>query len=146
MKGNRFLNSLVQDCITYNLSEVESLEYIKTRYGKPISRTSFCRRKSHVLSDNSANRWLSHYTRIGFVKGHIENVETIRKIRDDSMRQLQIEQDKKVRDERKILALKDSIMESTKLLSELNLGTPIVAGIKAKLQTKENEKRISISE
>ena len=35
---------------------------------------------------------------------------------------------------RKILALKDSIMESTKLLVELDLGTPIISAIKSRLE------------
>jgi len=52
------------------------------------------------------------------------------------MHQLQKEISKPNRDERKILALKDSIMESTKLLVELDMGTPIISAIKTKLESK----------
>jgi hypothetical protein len=139
---NKFLNSLVQDCITFRLTETESLEYIKTRYGKPISAPSFNRRKANVSSDLSTETWLTHFTRIGFVKNHQQDIETISKIRDDSMHQLQIEIDKPNRDEYKILKLKGNIIETTKLLSELNLGTPIISAIKSKL---ENAKTLQIS-
>jgi len=54
------------------------------------------------------------------------------------MHQLEKEISKQNRDERKILALKDSIMESTKLLIELDMGTPIISAIKTKLE--ENAK------
>jgi len=57
------------------------------------------------------------------------------------MHQLQNEQNKKVRDERKILALKDSIMEATKLLVGLDMGSPIIAEIKAKLEQKESKQQ-----
>jgi len=139
-----FINSLVQDCITYNLSEAEGLEYIKARYGKPISRASFNRRKAHILSDQSTNVWLNNFTRIGFVKNHQEDIETIRRLRNDSMRQLQTEIDKRNRDEYKILKLKDNIIETTKLLSELNLGTPIISAIKSKLESAKANRNESI--
>ena len=112
---NKFLNSLVQDCITFRLTEAESLEYIKTRYGKSISVPSFNRRKANVSSDPSTETWLTHFTRIGFVKNHQQDISTISKIRDDSMHQLQIEIEKQNRDEYKILKLKDNIIETTKL-------------------------------
>ena len=137
--NNIFLNSLVQDCITFNLDSKESLLYIKTRYGKPISRASFNRRKAHISSDQSTNIWLNDFTRIGFVKNHQEDIETIRRLRNDSMRQLLIETNRPNRDEYKILKLKDNIIETTKLLSELNLGTPIISAIKSKLEQKENK-------
>lgn len=142
MKDNRFLNSLVQDCITHGLSEAESLEYVKVRYGKPISRASFIRRKSYITSDRSTDIWLNHFTRIGYVKNHQQDIETIRKLRDDSMRQLEREFGKPKRDEYKILKLKDNVIETTKLLSELNLGTPIISSIRAKLSEKQNVETI----
>jgi hypothetical protein len=64
-------------------------------------------------------------------------MERINKICDDSMRQLLIETNKQNRDERKILALKDSIIDTTKLLVELDMGTPIISAIKTKLESKD---------
>ena len=141
---NKFLNSLVQDCITFRLTETESLEYIKTRYGKTISAPSFNTGKAKVSSDLSTETWQTHFIRIGFVKNHQQDISTISKIRDDSMHQLQIEITKTNRDEYKILKLKDNIIETTKLLSELNLGTPIVSSLKPKLE--QNAKTLQVSE
>lgn len=140
---NKFLNSLVQDCITFRLTETESLVYIKTRYGKSISAPSFNRRKANVSSDLSTETWLTHFTRVGFVKNHQQDISTISKIRDDSMHQLQIEIDKQSRDEYKILKLKQDIRDNTQLLSELNLGTPIISAIKAKL---DHAKTLQVSQ
>lgn len=142
---NKFLNSLVQDCITFKLDTNESLEYIKTRYGKSISIASWNRRKATVSSDLSTETWLNHFTRIGFVKNHQQDISTINKLRDDSMHQLQIEIDKTNRDEYKILKLKDNIIETTKLLSERNLGTPIISAIKSKLE-QQNAKTLQVSQ
>ena len=140
MIENKLLNEFVKDCITYRLSERESLEYIKLRSGREISAASYNRRKGHIKSDSSTHLWLNNFTRIGFVINHRQHMETINKLRDDSMRQLEKEISKKSRDERKILALKNSIMEATKLLVELDLGTPIISAIKTKLEQKEHAK------
>jgi hypothetical protein len=137
MRDSKFLNELVKDCITYKLTESEAVKYIELRCGKKISITSYNRRKAFVKSDSSTQLWLHHFTRIGFVKSHIAHLETINKIRDDSMRQLEKEISKSNRHERKILAIKESIMEATKLLVGLDMGSPIIAEIKAKLEQKE---------
>ena len=133
---SKFLNELVLDCITYRLHEPEALEYIKTRF-KEISESSYKHRKASVLSDESTQVWLNHFTRIGFVQHHKEQIEVIQKIQADSLKQFFIETQKEVRDEFKISRLKNDIRENTKLLSELGLGTPIISAIKAKLQDKD---------
>jgi hypothetical protein len=146
MRQNNFLNSLVQDCIIFNLDTKESLLYIKARYGKPISRASFNRRKASILSDHSTDIWLHNFTRIGYVKNHQQDIQVIRKLRDDSLKQLQTEIDKPSRDEYKILRIKQDIRDNTHLLSELNSGTPIISAIKAKVEgNNRNETRLSVT-
>lgn len=135
---NRFLNSLVQDSIIYNLSIAESLEYIKTRF-KEISEACYKKRKAHALSEGSTNVWLNHFTRIGFVKTHKEQIEYIQRLQDDSLRQFFAESIQQPRNEDKILKLKQDIRDNTKLLSELGLGTPIIGAIKSKLQSQEQD-------
>ena len=66
---SKFLNSLVQDCITYGLTEPEALKYIEISC-KKISASSYQLRKANVLSDKSIQIWLNHFTRIGFVSSH----------------------------------------------------------------------------
>ena len=147
---NRLLNELVKDCITYRLKEPEAMRYIAIRYGKSIALPTFRRRKASVLSDESTNMWLNNFTRIGFVKNHQQDIEVIQKLRDDSIRQLFIEQIRKPRDEYKILKLKQDIRDNTQLLSELNLGTPIISAIKAKLESQKqidsNTKTLQVSQ
>jgi hypothetical protein len=135
---SKFLNELVKDCITYRLTENEALKYIEIRF-KKISISSYTSRKAHVLNDKSTNVWLNHFTRIGFVASHKIHLENIQRLQNDSLRRLFIEQNQKIRNERLILQLKNDIRENTKLLSELSLGTPIIAEIKAKMQQLENQ-------
>ena len=136
---SRFLNELVKDCITYKLDFHEAQEYIRVRSGRLVSTSAYQVRKAKILSDESTKIWLNHFTRIGFVKKHQQDIEIIRKLRDDSVRQLLVETLKPQRDEFKILRLKHDIRDNTQLLSELNLGTPIISAIKAKIQQKEND-------
>ena len=94
-----------------------------------------------MLSDESTQVWLNHFTRIGFVQHHKEQLEVIQNIQADSLRQFLIETNRSNdnRNENLILRLKNDIRESAKLLSELGLGTPIISAIKAKLQEKDAE-------
>ncbi len=139
----KFLNELVKDCITYRLSEEEALEYIRIRFHR-ISESSYKQRKGHVLADESSQVWLNHFTRIGFVQHHKEQMEHIQRLQDDSLKQFFIETIRHERDEHKILSLKQDIRDNVKLLSELGLGTPIISAIKAKLE--ENAKTIQVSQ
>jgi hypothetical protein len=120
---NKFLNELVLDCITYRLSKEEALEYVKTRF-KKISESSYKQRKAHALSDSSAQLWLNNFTRIGFVVAHKQQIQSIEKLQEDSLKQFYIESIKEQheRDEEKIMELKEDIRSNVKLLSELNLG------------------------
>ena len=131
---NKLLNSLIQDCITYRLTEKEGREYIKTRF-REISTSSYNMRKANVLKDKTTEIWLNHFTRIGFVSSHRKQIEQIETIQSDSLKQLFKETSNLKRDEFKILKLKADIRESTKLISELSLGTPIISAIKAKVES-----------
>ena len=122
---NKLLNELVKDCITYRLEEKEALQYIAIRF-KQVSLSSYKHRKAKVLSEDANQMWLNHFTRIGFVQHHKEQIETIQKIQDDSLRQVFIETNRSNRNENTILRLKNDIRENAKLLSELGLGTPII--------------------
>jgi hypothetical protein len=133
---SKFLNELVLDCITYRLSKDEALQYIETRFHR-ISESSYKQRKASVLSDESTQVWLNHFTRIGFVQHHKEQIEVIQKVQADSLRQLFTETSKENRNENMILRVKNDIRENAKLLSELGLGTLIISAIKSKIQDAE---------
>lgn len=123
--------------MTYRLTEPEALVYIRQRYGEEISLGSYKRRRILVNSDTSIQRWLNHWTRIGFVKHHKEIIDNAKLLLKDSNRQLIFEENRQVRNEFLIMKLKDDIRQSLILLSELGMGTPIIAEIKANLAKKE---------
>jgi hypothetical protein len=133
----KLLDKLVSDCITYRLTEKEALQYIEKEYGKPISSKTYFNIKARVESDESNQAWFNQFTRIGFVQLHRKLVDNLMKIYEDNMnRFFVVSQDirgNNKRDEELILKLNREIRENTKLLSELSLGTPIIAALKSRL-------------
>lgn len=140
---SRFLDELVSDCITYGLKEKEALKYVEVKFGQEIKSRSYEMRKSKLLSEGSMQIWLNHFTRIGFVQHHKEQIEHIQKLQDDSLKQFYLETINEQRNEDKILKLKQDIRDNVKLLSELGLGTPIISAIKAKI---EDAKTVQVSQ
>jgi hypothetical protein len=123
--------------MTYRLGEKDAMEYIKQRFGEEISHGSYKRRRNAVNSDKSINTWLHYFTRVGFVKHHKEIIDNVKLLLADSNRRLLVEQQKDQRNEFLIMRMKEDIRQSLILLSELGMGTPIIAEIKAKLAKKE---------
>jgi len=133
---SKFLDELVSDCITYGLKEEEALEYIKLRF-REIKSRSYQQRKARLLSEGSMRLWFDWFTRIGFVQHHKRHMEDLLKVQDDSMHQFYVETQKEPRDWRTISQLNYNIRENIRLLSELSLGTPIIAAIRSKLDKVE---------
>jgi len=106
---SRFLDELVSDCITFGLKEREALEYIKVKFGEEIKPRSYQTRKSKLLSEDSMQLWLDHFTRIGYVSNHRKQVETLERIQDDALRQLLIETNREHRDEHLIRRFNRSV-------------------------------------
>ena len=144
---NKLLNELVKDCITYRLEEKEALQYIAIRF-KQVSLSSYKHRKAKVLSEDANQIWLNHFTRIGFVQHHKEQIETIQKIQDDSLRQFLIEtnHNQDNRNEDKIMKLKQDIRDNVKLLSELGLGTPIITQLKLRYNDRKMLRQFKFAE
>jgi hypothetical protein len=131
----KFLNELVKDCITYRLTTQEAIRYIASRF-KQISPSSYKLRKAKVLSDKSNQIWLDYYTRVGFVKHHKEQIDSVQTIQNYSLNQFFIEIHKRSeeRNETKIRYLMYDIRENAKLLSEIGMGTTIISSIKSKVE------------
>ena len=124
----------VRDCITYSLTEREALEYIKNRTGgEELSSRHYYRIKSFVQSDPSTQLWLSQFTKLGFVTEHRKHIDEVNKARSEMWRMILEEQSKpdEEQDKQLIAKLYSQIQENVKLASALNLGTPVVAQIKA---------------
>jgi hypothetical protein len=128
------LDKLISDCITFGLHVEEALEYIRKEYpGGTIAERTYFRRRKRLLSDDTRNSWFSYFCRIGFVELHKKVMNGLEKSYDDTMHQLFVEQTRSLRNEDLILKLKKEHREAALELSEMSLGTPIIAGMKAKL-------------
>lgn len=104
---------------------------------KKISLAAYKHRKAHVLSDNHTQIWLDHFTRVGFVSNHKKQMDYIQRNQNDSIYQLFIEQNRECRNEGIILRIKQDIRENIMMLSQFNLGTPIISALKARLESKD---------
>jgi len=125
------LNQLVLDCSIYNFGEKESLDYIKTRFGKAISGRTYRRYKSNIQNGNTTQEWLNYFSSTGFALTQQLLYEGARRLLESSMRRLyEEEKSRKPENENFILRLKQEIREELKVVSEFSLGTPIVLNIK----------------
>jgi hypothetical protein len=130
----------VRDCITYSLTEREALAYVKNRTGDELNRRNYYRIKSFVQSEPSTQLWLSQFTKLGFVTEHRKHIDEVNKARAEMWHIILEEQLKPDEQQDKLLIAKlySQIQENIKLASALNLGTPVVAQIKAMVD-KANE-------
>ena len=146
MYNTQFLYSLMIDCETYRLSEKESKEYIKRKTGGEciISSRHYYRIKKHVRSEDACQRWMNHQTRIGFVIEHKKRIDEMEIVQSNLMKMLLSETTKDESKQNKDLILKISsqIESANKRLSELNLGSPVIAEIKNQVKERENAKGI----
>lgn len=138
MYEKQFLHSLITDCETYRLSEKESMEYIrrKTDGQFSISSRHYYRIKKYIRSEPACQRWMNHEARIGFVIEHKKRIDEMELVQRELMKLLlketareEIKQDKNL-----ILKISSQIESANKRLSELSLGTPVVAEIKNRVK------------
>ena len=74
-RERNMVRQLIIDCDLYGLSEVDSLEYIKERYGKPISRSYYYKVKNLINSDHFVDKWFNHFCKIGYLAAHKKAIE-----------------------------------------------------------------------
>ena len=130
----------VRDCVTYSLTEREALAYIKNRTGDELNRRNYYRIKSFGQSEPSTQLWLSQFTKLGFVTEHRKHIDEVNKARAEMWRMILEEQSKQAEQQDKLLMAKlySQIQKNIKLASALNLGTPVVAQIKAMVDNKSS--------
>lgn len=131
---NKILTALVADTVNYSLSEKESLEYIKARFGKEISSNAYYSRKRKVDSGSYANEWLNFFSKIGFVINHKRIIDTVEMVQKDTIKDYLIMQNSEKKDPEEIRKMRYDIRENCKLLQDLSLGTPIIAQIKTRIE------------
>jgi len=123
------LNRLVQDCITYRLTDKESQGYIKQYTGVTFSEGYINKKKKEIESEPNITQWLNHHTRIGFIKEHKTRMDEMEKIQQKLIKLFLSEHDTKL-----LLLISERIESVNRRLSELNLGSPIISQIKQKME------------
>ena len=137
------LNRLIQDCITYRLHDKDAQQYIKSYTGKKLSQGYISKKKKEVESEPKINLWLNHHTRIGFIRDHKSRMDEMEKVQGKLMNLFLTETNVRI-----IALLSERIESINTRLSELNLGSPIIAQIKQKMEvanTGEITSRVSDS-
>jgi len=132
-RENQILMPLVADCVNYGLTEAEALAYIKVRLGRPIGADAYYKRKRQIDSGKYANEWVSWYTKVGFLIRHKQSLEKMDKLEQQTWKDYLIEWNKPehLRNPELIIKYRNEMRKNVKLETELSLGTPIVAQIKA---------------
>ena len=130
--SNHILNRLLQDCSTYRLTDKESQNYIEQYTKVKLHEKTINKKRKELEQDPHINQWLGHHTRIGFVKEHKKRMDEIEKVQEKLMKQFL-----QTNETQTIMELSDKIVNINKRLSELNLGSPIIAQIKQKMEVIE---------
>ena len=140
------LMQLVLDCDTYRLSEKEALEYIKTRFEKPISARQYYRIKQKIHSEGTIRSWLDKFTKVGFVIGQKRRVDEMELLQKTCMNLLKAEMDKKApeQDINRILKLIGEIRRNSHRLEEVEMANPIIDAIKKKIDDAERRALLNV--
>lgn len=135
------LHNLITDCMTYRLTEEESLEYIAIRY-KKISKRHYYRIKKQLNSDEELQRFFDHHTRIGFIIDHKKRRDEIESVLEQLMRRLLELATQKITNYLALTRLSEAIISANKRAEEISLSNPIISKIKIEIeQLRESEKK-----
>jgi hypothetical protein len=142
------LDQLVRDCISYGLSENESLEYIEKRSGgMKISRSNLYNRKGRISKNEKAilDERLVHHGRIGYALKHfkfMDDIECAQKILFQSI----LEESNQPREKKNLFLVSriaTNILENTKFLRILNIDVPFVERMKTEFDELRKNQRPS---
>jgi len=138
-KKVQILNQLVIDCNTYNLSDDQSLVYIKKRLGREISQKTLERYKKKLKDGYLTNEWLQQFARVGFANVFHELLITAQNSLLDTNQQIfiltklnNIEYRQKREDI--IIKLKYLQLNQIREVQRLSLSTPVVAQMKSMIR------------
>jgi len=128
----KVLLNLIEDCLTYRLTEKESIEYIKERY-QSITRNTLNNYKRHIESDETLNIYFNEHTRIGFVKEHVQRFKEMNivlkgllELWDKLDMTIQADQQTRIR-------LAHAIISVNNRLENISLANPVISKIKAEI-------------
>ena len=140
------LQQLVLDCDTYRLSEKEALEYIETKFGKPISVRQYYRIKQKIHSEGTIKSWFDKFTKVGFALTQKRRIDELELIQKTCMNLLKAEMDKQKSERNNdwLLKLIGEIRKNITKLAEEDLWNPIIDAIKKRIDTADERARLKI--
>ena len=133
---------LVEDCMTHNLSEKESLSYIEKRH-KKVSKMTYHRYKDYINSDESLNIYFNEHARIGFVIDQRDRKNEMNSINSQLLRRWKNLTGRENTDVDQIIRLSHAIVSVNKRLEEISLSNPVISKIKAKVDLVDETDKIS---
>jgi hypothetical protein len=126
---------LVNDCITYDLTEREAMDYLRLKFPIQVTAKTYYWYKRKLLSEGVALQWLTKFSKIGFVQNHHRLIVDAKRIYNDSLRRYFFEMAKGDKANRfTIMKLTEDYRQNAKWLLNLSMGSPIVAQIKAQIE------------
>ena len=157
---SEIIQKLAWDCKIWNLSERESLTYFE-QMGHPISRMKYYRILKFLESSRSIHVWMDQQAKTGFIINHREHFEEIERIKEPIMRMFilqtnlpdyvsdptdnnpNLKQRRRILNPQKkpylILRLAERLESLNRRAAEINLGNPVVANIKTKIDQLEKQ-------
>ena len=61
------------------------MKYFQEKTIEPISLTSYNRYKKMALNDNTANSWIDHFGKIGFVDYYLKRINEMERLQKDTV-------------------------------------------------------------
>ncbi len=122
-------HQLAKDCITYRLSDDESVQYVRKYTGQEISLAWIAKAKAEVRKNRNINSWLADHARVGFAETHRQLMDEMALVQKRMLTEFLA-----CTDEDRTIKLSSEIRENNKRISELNIGLPVIAQIKAKME------------
>lgn len=136
----------VIDCVTFRLTPKEATEYIIQKTGVEISLPYYYMIKGRVESNGELAGWLDYHARVGFLAEHKRHIDQLTHLTAQvyQLFEKEVSSDKP----NKYLALKmcEQIRENIKLVSALNVGSPILGRIKALVDNRQHAKKDEVIE
>lgn len=124
------IKNLVLDCDLYGLSELDSLEYIRQRYGKAISRSYYYKVKNSINSDPFVDRWFNHFCKIGYLAAHKKAIEEMELFHNKTKELLFKEFQNERRQIDNIVKLLERVELQSKRLEELYTAGPVLSNVR----------------
>lgn len=142
----KFLKSLVMDCVLYNLPASQAMEYIRSRFDKPIGLTYYYMLKAQVEGDAEAQRWLTSYAKAGYIVSHKRRMSEMELAARTLLEMLHREKQKEEGpDTAAVTSIIDSLVKVSKMLVSLQNGAPVLAQVSAMLKGKNQQQSTIIA-